>query len=169
MGALDRPSSGQVEIDGLEVSTMNDRSLSGLRAMKLGFVFQEYFLIEGVSATENVAQGLLYRGLDRRARRDRAADALERVGLEHRLDHEPSRLSGGERQRVAIARAIVGDPALVFADEPTGNLDSETSGSIIDLFLDLNRAGSTIVVITHDREVADRFPRQVAMRDGVVL
>jgi putative ABC transport system ATP-binding protein len=168
MGALDKPTAGVVEIDGHEVSAMNDRSLSGLRAHKLGFVFQEFFLIEGVSAVENVAQGLLYRGMPANERRVRAADALDRVGLAHRLDHQPNRLSGGERQRVAIARAIVGDPAVVFADEPTGNLDSETGRAIIDLFLDLNRAGSTIVVITHDRELARRFPRQVAMRDGAV-
>lgn len=169
MGALDKPTSGTVEIDGLEVSSMNDRDLSGLRSEKLGFVFQEFFLIEGVAAVENVAQGLLYRGLPARERRIRAAHALERVGLGHRLDHEPSRLSGGERQRVAVARAIVGDPAVVFADEPTGNLDSETSAGIIDLFLDLNRVGSTIVVITHDHELATRVPRQVALRDGVIL
>lgn len=168
MGALDKPTSGRVEIDGNEVSALNDRKLSGLRALKLGFVFQEFFLIEGVSALENVAQGLLYRGLATADRRARAIDALERVGLGHRIDHQPSRLSGGERQRVAIARAIVGDPAIVFADEPTGNLDSTTSGAIIDLFLDLNASGSTIVVITHDREVASRFPRQVSMRDGAV-
>ncbi len=168
MGALDKPTSGRVEIDGNEVSALNDRKLSGLRALKLGFVFQEFFLIEGVSALENVAQGLLYRGLATADRRARAGDALERVGLGHRTDHQPSRLSGGERQRVAIARAIVGDPAIVFADEPTGNLDSTTSGAIIELFLDLNASGSTIVVITHDREVASWFPRQVAMRDGAV-
>ncbi len=168
MGALDKPTSGRVEIDGNEVSALNDRKLSGLRALKLGFVFQEFFLIEGVSALENVAQGLLYRGLATADRRARAVDALERVGLGHRIDHQPSRLSGGERQRVAIARAIVGDPAIVFADEPTGNLDSKTSGAIIELFLDLNASGSTIVVITHDREVASWFPRQVAMRDGAV-
>ena len=168
MGALDRPSSGRVEIDGFEISELNDRRLSGLRATKLGFVFQEFFLIDGVSALENVAQGLLYRGLRGPERRDRAADALDRVGLGHRLEHEPNRLSGGERQRVAIARAIVGDPAVVFADEPTGNLDSGTSSAIVDLFLELNAAGSTIVVITHDRELASRFPRQIAMRDGAI-
>lgn len=168
MGALDRPSSGTVEIDGNEISTLTDRELSGLRALKLGFVFQEFFLIEGVPAVDNVAQGLLYRGWPEGRRRAKAVDALIRVGLEHRIEHLPSRLSGGERQRVAIARAIVGDPAIVFADEPTGNLDSVTSDSIIDLFLGLNRAGSTIVVITHDRELASRFPRQVAIRDGLI-
>jgi putative ABC transport system ATP-binding protein len=168
MGALDLPTWGSVRIDGYEVSGLTDRELSGLRSLTLGFVFQEFFLIEGVSAVDNVAQGLLYRGVKAAERRSRAERALERVGLAHRMTHEPSRLSGGERQRVAIARAIVGDPAVVFADEPTGNLDSVTSDSIVDLFLDLNAAGSTIVVITHDRDLAVRFPRQVAMRDGAL-
>jgi putative ABC transport system ATP-binding protein len=168
MGALDVPTSGSVRIDGHELSGLTDRELSGLRSRMLGFVFQEFFLIDGVSAVDNVAQGLLYRGLRAADRRSRAESALERVGLAHRMTHEPARLSGGERQRVAIARAIVGDPAVVFADEPTGNLDSVTSDSIIDLFLDLNAGGATIVVITHDRELATRFPRQVAMRDGAI-
>jgi putative ABC transport system ATP-binding protein len=168
MGALDRPTAGTVEIGGNEISGLSDRRLSGLRALKLGFVFQEFFLIGGVPAVDNVAQGLLYRGWPAAKRRAKAVDALIRVGLEHRIDHLPSRLSGGERQRVAIARAIVGDPAIVFADEPTGNLDSVTSDSIIDLFMGLNRAGSTIVVITHDRELAARFPRRVSIRDGVL-
>lgn len=168
MGALDQPSAGSVRIDGHEIAEMSDRRLSGLRSAKLGFVFQEFFLMEGVSALENVGQGLLYRGISRRRRRSLAGSALERVGLGHRVDHPPSRLSGGERQRVAIARAIVGNPAVVFADEPTGNLDSETSRAIIDLFVDLNRDGSTILVITHDPEVASRFPRRVSIRDGVV-
>ena len=168
MGALDRPSGGTVEIDGHELSGLPDRRLSGLRALKLGFVFQEFFLIEGISALDNVAQGVLYRGLPVAARSRRARSALERVGLDHRVEHVPSRLSGGERQRVAIARAIVGDPAVVFADEPTGNLDSATSSAIMDLFVELNRAGSTIVVITHDPEISSRLPRQVSIRDGVL-
>ncbi len=166
MGALDTPTAGRVVIDGRDVSGLDDRDLSGLRAGSLGFVFQEFFLIDGVSARENVAQGLLYRGVPADERRDRAAMTLGKVGLTHRLDHLPSRLSGGERQRVAIARALVGDPAVVFADEPTGNLDSVTSGEIVDLFLALNAEGSTIVVITHDVELAQRFPRQVKLRDG---
>lgn len=166
MGALDRPTTGHVHIDGLDVESMTDRQLSGLRAHKLGFVFQEFFLLEGVSALENVAQGLLYRGGQLGERNGRAAAALKRVGLGQRLQHDPSRLSGGERQRVAIARAIVGDPAVVFADEPTGNLDSVTSEDITELFLSLNDDGSTIVVITHDRDVSVRFPRQVAIKDG---
>lgn len=166
MGALDTPTAGRVVIDGRDVSGLGDRDLSWLRANSLGFVFQEFFLIDGVSATENVAQGLLYRGVPAGERRLRATATLEKVGLAHRLDHLPSQLSGGERQRVAIARSLVGDPAVVFADEPTGNLDSVTSGEIIDLFLALNAEGSTIVVITHDVELARRFPRQVRLRDG---
>lgn len=168
MGALDTPTAGRVVIDGRDVSGLGDRDLSGLRAHSLGFVFQEFFLIDGVSARENVAQGLLYRGVPAHERRRRAAATLEKVGLAHRLDHLPSQLSGGERQRVAIARSLVGDPAVVFADEPTGNLDSVTSGEIVDLFLALNVEGSTIVVITHDVELARRFPRQVRLRDGRV-
>lgn len=166
MGALDLPSSGEVVIDGRAVAAMSDRGLSALRAHSLGFVFQEFFLIDGVSATENVAQGLLYRGIPSAERAERARETLGRVGLAKRLDHLPSQLSGGERQRVAIARALVGDPAVVFADEPTGNLDSVTSREIIELFLALNAEGSTIVVITHDRELAAKFPRQVRLRDG---
>ncbi len=166
MGALDLPTSGDVVVDGNAVASMSDRELSALRAHTLGFVFQEFFLIDGVSATENVAQGLLYRGIGPDERSKRARSALERVGLGGRLGHLPSQLSGGERQRVAIARALVGDPAIMFADEPTGNLDSVTSGEIIELFLALNAEGSTIVVITHDHELASRFPRQVRLRDG---
>jgi putative ABC transport system ATP-binding protein len=166
MGALERPTSGSVQIDGVEVSEMSDAAVSGLRAHRLGFVFQEFFLIEGVAAIDNVAQGLLYRGLARNRRMEMAEAALHRVGLGARMGHLPSRLSGGERQRVAIARAIAGDPAVVFADEPTGNLDSTTSTAIVELFLDLNETGSTIVVITHDHDLAVRFPRVVTMSDG---
>ncbi len=166
MGALDRPTSGTVAIAGTRVERMSDRALSGLRAHMLGFVFQDFFLLDGIDAVDNVTQGLLYRGVPEAERRRRAVDALARVGLGDRVDHEPARLSGGERQRVAIARAIVGDPKIVFADEPTGNLDSATSMAITELFLDLNRSGSTIVVITHDEEVAARFPRRIRLRDG---
>ncbi|MDH4116541.1 MAG: ABC transporter ATP-binding protein [Acidimicrobiia bacterium] len=169
MGGLDRPSSGLVEINGVDVSRVSDRELSGLRAAKLGFVFQEFFLLAGVTALDNVAQGLVYRAVPPRDRRKLAAVALEKVGLGDRMTHLSTRLSGGERQRVGIARAIVGDPAIVFADEPTGNLDSVTSEEIVRLLLDLNAGGSTIVVITHDLDLASRFPRRVSMRDGNLL
>jgi putative ABC transport system ATP-binding protein len=168
MGALDIPTEGEVWIDGMEISALSDRQLSGIRSGLLGFIFQEFFLLSGTTALDNVADGLLYRGEPRAVRRDRAVEALERVGLFHRLDHLPTELSGGERQRVAIARALVGEPAIVFADEPTGNLDSKTSDDIVSLLLDLNSAGSTIVVITHDHEVAGHFPRQVHILDGVM-
>lgn len=169
MGALDVPTHGDVVIDGQSVAGLSDRVLSAVRAHRLGFVFQEFFLMEGVSAVENVAQGLIYRGLPPNQRRHRATQALEAVGLSHRLDHEPSRLSGGERQRVAIARALAGGPAVIFADEPTGNLDSVTSAGIIDVLVRLNESGSTIVVITHDLDLAGRFPRQIHLRDGQVV
>ncbi len=168
MGALDLPSEGTLEIEGVDVAVLGDKGVSGLRSHRIGFVFQDFFLIDGIDAVANVAEGLVYRGVSRRERRERAVSALESVGLGHRLSHLPSQLSGGERQRVAIARAIVGDPAIVFADEPTGNLDSHTGDEIADLFADLNRAGSTIVVITHDKELALRFPRVVHLRDGIL-
>ena len=166
MGALDRPTAGTIEIDGVDINTLSDRRLSGLRSRRLGFVFQDFFLIDGITATANVAEGLLYRGMRRSERHSLAISALERVGLGARLGHLPNQLSGGERQRVAIARAVVGDPAIVLADEPTGNLDSHTSEEIADLFRGLNADGTTIVVITHDTELASFFPRVVEMRDG---
>ena len=169
MGALDVPTEGTIEIDGQDIARLSDRALSALRSTRLGFIFQEFFLLSGTSAVDNVADGLLYRGMAKVERRRRAGDALERVGLGHRLDHMPSQLSGGERQRVAIARALVGDPAVVFADEPTGNLDSVTSEGIVDLLLTLNAAGSTIVVITHDHDVAANFSRRVELLDGRVV
>jgi putative ABC transport system ATP-binding protein len=166
MGALDRPSAGTVSIEGVDVASLTDRRLSGLRSHRIGFVFQDFFLISGIDAVSNVAEGLVYRGLRGTERRRRAVTALERVGLGARLNHLPSQLSGGERQRVAIARALVGDPAIVLADEPTGNLDSHTSEEIADLFAGLNRDGTTIIVITHDTDLAARFPRIIEMRDG---
>ena len=168
MGTLDRPSAGSVHIAGVEVSGLGDRRLSGVRARLIGFVFQDFYLLDGVSALDNVATGLLYSGVPLRRRREAAAQALGRVGLHHRLDHVPSHLSGGERQRVAIARALVHRPAIVLADEPTGNLDTASSDSIMELIHDLHGDGSTIMVITHDRDVAASLPRQVGLRDGKI-
>jgi putative ABC transport system ATP-binding protein len=168
MGTLDRPSSGEVRIGGEDVSRLPDRALSALRARTIGFVFQQFFLLDGMSALENVAQGLLYHRLPAGERRRRAAEALERVGLGHRLAHRPAQLSGGERQRVAIARAVIARPAAVLADEPTGNLDSRSSDHVFALLAALQRDGTTVVVVTHDRERAAAMPRVVDMLDGRV-
>jgi len=169
MGTLDHPSSGQVVIDGFDVAELSDRELAALRAWRIGFVFQHFHLAPGVSVLDNVADGLLYTGVRLRERRERAEAALRLVGLGHRLTHRPHALSGGERQRTAIARAIVGEPALLLADEPTGSLDSQSGEDLVGLLLELNEIGTTVVVITHEQVVASHLPRQVSMLDGQVV
>jgi putative ABC transport system ATP-binding protein len=169
IGTLDRPSSGVVQIEGNNIAKLSDRQLSALRARRIGFVFQQFHLAPGQSALDNVADGLLYSGVALKERRIRAEEALVRVGLGMRLDHKPHELSGGERQRVAIARAVAGEPALLLADEPTGNLDSVSGAGVMDLLQELHASGTTVLVITHDQSIAARLPRQVAMRDGAVV
>jgi putative ABC transport system ATP-binding protein len=169
MGTLERPSSGVVSITGLDAAVLSDRELAALRATRIGFVFQQFFLAEHSTALENVAEGLLYAGVAVSERRQRAAETLARVGLADRAQFRPSKLSGGERQRVAIARALVGRPAIVLADEPTGNLDSTSGEAILALLEELNADGATILVITHDHDLAGRLPRQVQVLDGQIV
>ncbi|MFJ7986034.1 ABC transporter ATP-binding protein [Streptomyces sp. NPDC096351] len=169
VGTLDRPSAGTVQIAGYDIASLSDRRLSALRARRIGFVFQAFHLVPGVGALENVAEGLLYSGLPRARRRKMAAEALARVGLADRMRHRPHELSGGQKQRVAIARAVVGEPALLLADEPTGALDSASGEAVMTLLHELNAEGATIAVITHDTEIAGRLPRQVRIRDGRVV
>ncbi len=169
MGTLDLPTTGSVLIDGVDVATLSDRQLSSFRARTLGFVFQQFYLIDGVSAVDNVANGLLYSGVALGKRRSAAVAALKRVGLGHRLYSPPAKLSGGERQRVAIARALIARPAIVLADEPTGSLDTQTGQEVLSLLRELNGDGTTVIVITHDPAVAKAMDRQVTIRDGLIV
>jgi len=168
MGTLDRPTAGEVTVAGYNINDLSDRDLSALRSRHIGFVFQQFHLLSGYTALDNVADGLLYTGANLATRRDLARRALERVDLGHRLTHVATKLSGGERQRVAVARALVGSPSIVLADEPTGNLDTKNSDAIVELIRQINAEGVTFVVITHNREMAEQFPRTIGLRDGAI-
>ena len=168
IGTLTRPSGGSLFINGINTNQMSDGKLSGLRSTHIGFVFQEFFLLPGFTATENVENGLLYSGVPRKTRTEKSRAMLDRVGLSHRLDHQPNELSGGEQQRVAIARALVNEPSFILADEPTGNLDSKNTTSLMNLFFDLNNDGTTVILITHDTEVAAVSKRNLTLVDGKV-
>jgi putative ABC transport system ATP-binding protein len=169
LGGLDRPTSGTLLIGGRDVSTLSPGEMAHLRNETIGFVFQSFHLLARTTARDNVALPLVYRGVSRRERRERASAMLERVGLAHRLDHRPNQMSGGEQQRVAIARALVTDPSVLLADEPTGNLDTTTGHSVLTLLESLNADGVAVVLVTHDREVAARAHRQIVMRDGLIV
>ena len=168
IGTLTRPSFGAVLIDGIDTSDMSDRELSGIRSKKIGFIFQDFHLLSGFTAIENVENGLLYSGVPARERKERSVEILKRVGLSHRLEHHPNEMSGGEQQRVAIARALVHNPAFVLADEPTGNVDSKTTDSLMELMTSLNNEGTTVILITHDLEVAKICSRQLVLKDGYI-
>ena len=168
MGTLARPPSGSIFIDGLDTAGMSENELAGIRSKKIGFIFQEFFLLPGVSAVENVANGLLYSGIQKTERIERSLNALQKVGLSHRSNHHPNEMSGGEQQRVAVARALVNEPTFILADEPTGNLDSRSTEALMKLFVELNQSGTTIVLITHDLEVAHSLPRRITIKDGLV-
>ena len=169
MGTLERPTSGVVRINGVDAAGLGDRQVADVRARDIGFVFQQFFLAAHATALENVADGMLYAGVPARVRRAKAAEALQRVGLSHRAHYKPAKMSGGERQRVAIARALVGRPAIVLADEPTGNLDSATGAGVVELLHELNDDGATIIVITHDNDLAGKLPRQIRVLDGRIV